>query len=307
LAAVAGKRLLATERRIFNAQLLSMTEKIEFQVGQYGVRAIIRSEWQEPFLQMLIEKEIKELELNTGKGWKGENVQFLRFLPGLKLLIILDQSLKSIEPVHFLTKLRSINISAYCKTPLDFTVFTDLTDCGFEWIKGSDALFNCIKLKTLGINNYDKTSSDSFARLVNLEKLTILNAGIESLTGLSALKKLNYLSVANLKKLFSLKGIEELQELLELELQNCKGIEDISPVFNLHKLKSIMLIDSGGIKSIKGLAHLKELETFLFYGTTNVLDGDLKGLLELKNLSKISFQNRKHYSNRREHFGKKYN
>jgi hypothetical protein len=45
------------------------SSKIEYEIGQYGIRAIIRSEWKESYLQILTKKEIKELELNTGKGW----------------------------------------------------------------------------------------------------------------------------------------------------------------------------------------------------------------------------------------------
>lgn len=92
----------------------------------------------------------------------------------------------------------------------------------------------------------------------------------------------------------------------ELEIQRCKGITAISEVFKLGKLKRLLLIDLGGIASIGGIENLTELEEFLFYESTNIVDGDLSPITRLKKLSKISYQNRKHYSHRREQFGKLY-
>ena len=63
----------------------------------------------------------------------------------------------------------------------------------------------------------------------------------------------------------------------------------------------------GNIESIKGIEELKELSIFLFYESTNIIDGDISPVFKLANLSKISYQNRKHYSHKREEFGKLYN
>lgn len=284
-----------------------MKKNIEFVTGNYGLRAVIKTLWQESYLDQLINKNIKELELNIGKGWRNNgNVDFLKFLPNLKSIIILDQPLKSIEPVHYLTELQSINISAYCKTPVNFTSFPNLINCSFEWIKGSKSLFECKNLRTLGINNFDEKDSSLFSQLVNLEKLTVLNSKTENLEGVFYLKNLTYLSIANLKRLTSLQGIEKLYNIEDLEIQTCKGIKNISEVFKLKTLKRFFVVDSGDIDSIKGIEELTELTTFLFYESTNIVDGDLSPLFKLKRLSKVSFQNRKHYSNKREDFGKLY-
>jgi hypothetical protein len=40
----------------------------------------------------------------------------------------------------------------------------------------------------------------------------------------------------------------------------------------------------------------------MFYDSTNILDGDLAPVQRHNGLSRISFQNRKHYSHRREQF-----
>ena len=62
---------------------------IEFEKGRYGLKAVVRSAWHDSFLELLLDKEIIELELNDGKGWKADNVDFLESLPNLQSLIII--------------------------------------------------------------------------------------------------------------------------------------------------------------------------------------------------------------------------
>lgn len=298
--------LLVQQDNIYYPNNKIMNDNIIFEKGMYGTKAIIRAAWRDSFLKILLDKEIDELELNDGKGWRGENVNFLQFLPNLRSLTIIDLNIKSIDAVHYLNELEKVQLSTYSKVPIDFNCFPKLTNCGFEWIKGSDSLFECSGLKYLGLNRYDKRYSDIFYQLINLNRLTLLNSPFENLQGFSLLEKLTYLSMTNLKNITSLHGLEDLHNLEELEIQRCKGIGDISDVLKLNKLKRLLLIDIGDIASIKGIENLTELKDFLFYESTNIIDGDLSSILKLKNISNISFQNRKHYTHRREDFGKLY-
>lgn len=157
-------------------------------------------------------------------------------------------------------------------------------------------------LKKLYINRYNKNDIDDFSKLVNLESLSILNSQIENLLGISSLRKLQNLRLGNLKKITTLQGLENLKDLETLEIQKCKGILDVSVIFNLTKLKQLFLIDMGNISSINGIENLTSLNEFLFYESTNISDGDLIPLKNLPSLRKISFQNRKHYTLKREDF-----
>lgn len=168
--------------------------------------------------------------------------------------------------------------------------------------KGAESLFECLGLKSLGINNYKGRDSTVFSRLKNLEKLTILNSDIENLIGLSSLTNLNYLSLTNVKNLTSLKALGNLKNLRELNIHNCKKINTITKLFNLKRLEKLSLLNLSDITTIKGIENLSELKILMFYESTNIIDGDLSPLFKLKNLSNISFQNRKHYTNRREDF-----
>jgi Leucine-rich repeat (LRR) protein len=280
--------------------------EIDFEQGQFGTKAIIKVQWHDSLLELLLKKDIRELELNIGKGWRGKSIEFLKELSHLQSLRILDNPLKLIQPIHYLHELVDLHLETYSDIPVDFSSFPYLTDCFFEWIKGSDSLFDCRGLNRLGINNYKKKSSEPLANLVNLEKLSLLNSDVENLDGIVKLINLTYLRLANLRSLTSLNGIQNLRNLTELEIQRCKGIHSVSDIFELAKLQRLLLLDVGGIESIRGIENLMELREFFFYESTNVLDGDLTPIRKLKNLSKISFQNRRHYTHRREDFGKMY-
>jgi hypothetical protein len=275
---------------------------VEFGEGKYGTCAILKSEWQESYRDTLLKKDIAELVLNDGKGWKGENIDFLEFFPKLKSLTIIDLKIKAVDSIKHLHNLVSLNLSTYSKRPIDFTSFPKLKDCAFEWIKGSDSFFECKNLESLSINRYNQKNTDNFAKLVNLKQLTILNSPIEDLRFLSSLQKLEYLRLANLKNIISVEGLDSLDKIKDLEINHCKKIQSVSGVFNLKNLTKLALIDTGYIDSIKGIEKLTKLESFVFYESTNVLDGDLSPLFKLKKLSNISFQNRKHYTNMREEF-----
>jgi hypothetical protein len=283
-----------------------MTNNIEFDEGAFGIKATLKGSWDDKYSEFLIEKNVQELELNTGKGWRGENIDFLKHLPRLKSLIIIDFKIKSIEAVQTQSELIKLHLSTYCKKTIDFNAFPNLISCSFEWIKGAESLFKVTTLKRLTINRYGNNNVDDFSNLNNLEKLTISNAPIENIDGLSSLTNLNYLSLSNLNRLSSLQGLQKLIELKELEIQRCKGIFAIPEVFKLEKLERLLLIDLGSIDSIVNILNLKKLKEFFFYESTNILDGNLFPLIELKDLNKISFQNRKHYSHKREDFGKLY-
>jgi len=88
-----------------------------------------------------------------------------------------------------------------------------------------------------------------------------------------------------------------------LNIDTCKAIDSIEEVGSLPRLRKLNLNNDGNIESLKPLDNLKGLELVVFYESTNILDGDLTPLWRQKNLSRVSFQNRKHYSHKREDFG----
>lgn len=280
--------------------------RVKFENGDYGVKAILTSPWESSFLKLLSKRNVKELELNDGKGWKGENVDFLEFLPQLNSLIIIGFKVKSVKAVHHLKELYNLRILTYCETPIDFSVFTKLNSCSLEWRKGAESLFKAVNLKSLFVNNYKGKNSSVFSELVRLKELTLMNSGLADLRGLSSLSNLTYLRIANLNRIKMLDGIGNLSRLQILMIQRCMGVNAIEEIFSLHHLKRLIITDMTKIKTIHGIEALSDLEMFMFFGSTNIEDGDLRPILKLKKLKAISYRNRSHYTHNKEFFGDTY-
>lgn len=283
-----------------------MIEGVQLEDGEYGRRAVVRSAWSEEVTRYLMGNEIVELELNQGKGWCENDLAFLAALPHLKSFRIIDFRISSVEQIHFLHELRALRVMTYCKTEIMFSAFPQLEECGLEWRSKATSLFDCGTLKKLFLNNYKGKDVAQFARLTQLESLAILNAPVENLHGLGNLQRLRFLRLANLRRLNSLAGIEGLTNLEELQIDTCRAIRSIHEIGSLARLKRLYLDNGGKIDSLKPLDKLNSLEKVGFVESTNIADGDLSPLVRQNNLSQVSFQNRRHYSHRREDFGVAY-
>jgi hypothetical protein len=275
-----------------------MTKGVVIEQGEYGPRAVLTAPWETGLQSYLKAHGVVELELNAGKGWRGTDLGFLELLPDLLAFAILDMRIVSITAIHQLHKLLSLDIVTYCKTPIDFSAFPSLTDCGLEWRAGSDSLFDRTTLRRLFVNRCAKKTFDGFARLTNLESLSILGGPLHDLHGIEQLKQLRYLRLGNMRSLQSLEGVEELSELTDLDIQVCGQISSIAAVAELKKLKRLLVEGCKNLESIKPIAGLADLERVLLDGSTTVVDGDLTPLLGLKHLRTVSFGNRPHYSHR---------
>jgi Leucine-rich repeat (LRR) protein len=280
---------------------------MKFEDGEYGRKAVITSAWSPEMARELVAHSVLELELNDGKGWHGNDLSFLRELSQLRAFTLIDYlGMPSEEPIHSLHKLRKLEVMTYCKTAIRFSEFPQLEDCSLEWRPKCESLFSCTKLRRLFLNRYKKTNVDAFTNLVGLEWLGILNAPIANLLGLRGLKRLKYLRLGGLRRLASLAGIERLELLEELNLDKCRRIRSIGKVGSLLHLRKLHLSNCGEIESLKPLENLITLEWVTFVESTNIVDGDISPLLHQKGLSRVSYQNRRHYSHRREDFGAAY-
>ena len=173
-----------------------------------------------------------------------------------------------------------------------------------EWRPKCDSLFSCRTLRRLFLNRYKKKNVEAFSNLVHLEWLGILTAPVDNLRGLS--KRLKYLRLANLRCLASLAGVEGLEALEELNINTCRHVRSIDEVGSLSRMRKMHLSNCGDVESLKPLEKLEGLEWVTFVESTNIRDGDISPLLRQKNLSRVSFKNRRHYSHRREDFGAAY-
>jgi hypothetical protein len=268
----------------------------------FGTRAVITSDWDAETERSLLKQPIAEIELNSGKGWQGKSLEFLSNFPELLALSIVGGTAKHIEPIHRLHNLRVLSVLAYGKNEIRFHEFPHLIDCGLQWRPKATSIFDALGLRVLFINGFNGTGTRQFGRLTRLESLSILGAPISSLEGLAPLLELRSLRLGDLRKLLSLSGIENLVRLEKLEISTCRKIRVIDEISSLAKLRKLYLDNMGDIQSLKPLAQLSQLHRVTFVESTNILDGDLSPLAGLPSLELVSFQNRRHYSHRREAF-----
>ena len=105
---------------------------IELENGDYGRRAVITSAWSQRMIDFVLENGIVELELNDGKGWRGNDLSFLASFPRLQSFTILDLKISSVAPIHFLGDLRALEVITYCQTEIRFSSFPHLEDCAWN-------------------------------------------------------------------------------------------------------------------------------------------------------------------------------
>ena len=270
------------------------------EAGEYGPRLVLTGPWNPQIGALMRREGVRELTLNRELGWRGQDLAFLQEISSLVAFRILDFLIENVAPVHLLPRLRSLEVSTYCKTPIDFQKFPFLEKCAFEWRSRSESLFARNSLTTLFLNSYTGTRSQVFSSLSKLETLTVANSRLHEVYGLRALHRLRHLALYNLRQVRSLSGIEGLQSLEEVEIKGCKSIDSIDELATLQNLHRLALVDDGSIKTLEPLRSASNLEELYFYGTTVIVDGQLALLTELPRLRRTSFQNRRHYSLRRE-------
>jgi hypothetical protein len=249
-----------------------MIKGVELEDGKYGRRAVITSSWHEGMAPYLLANDVVELELNDGKGWRGADLAFLKRLPDLLSFQILDFSISSVDPIHFLRKLCRLEVITYCRSEIRFRSFPHLEECSLEWRPKAESLFECTTLKKLFVNRYSGKDSEPFGQLIDLDDLAILNAPVTNLNGLTPLKRLRTLRLAVLPKLTSLAGLEELVDLEELDVHTCRRIRSIEVMRLLPNLRKLYINNGGEIESLKPIRDLRNLEAVVFYESTNILD-----------------------------------
>jgi hypothetical protein len=118
------------------------------------------------------------------------------------------------------------------------------------------------------------------------------------LNGISKLGRLRQLSLIYLRKLQSLEPLVECHELTSLKIHGCKKVDSLEPMSKLTKLKDIAIENCSTVDSLRPIAKLPELCGLNFIDT-NIRDGDIGCLLSNKKLTRIHFDNHRHYSHTR--------
>jgi hypothetical protein len=144
-----------------------------------------------------------------------------------------------------------------------------------------------------------KEKLNSFENLVENEKLRYLElnwANIKSFDGIEKFKNLKRLELHYCVKLETDFGIGRIQDNIEfLHINMSKKFKFTDELLQLKKLKVLCLNSCGAIDNVDFLKDLPNLIDFRFVDT-NILDGNLKPILEHPSIRTVGFLNKKHYN-----------
>lgn len=144
-----------------------------------------------------------------------------------------------------------------------------------------------------------KEKLNSFDNLVENEKLKYLElnwANIKNFNGIEKFKNLKRLELHYCVKLENDFGLSKLKDSLEfLHINTSKKFIFTNELLQLKKLKVLCLNACGPIENLEFLKNFPNLIDFRFVNT-NILDGNLKPILEHPTIRTIGFLNKKHYN-----------
>lgn len=259
---------------------------------------MIQGAWTPDIAAHMSSNEIRGLYLNHARGWECTSYAFLRDLPWLRLLDIIDLPIEDLSSVSELHSLTHLSLQAQITGPVDFAALEQLRQCHFTWWRGARGIFECSSLEKLDIRSVKDAELAGLSQLQNLRTLT-LQGNIRSLESLSALQKLEKLELIDCRNLEDLSALERLPNLRWLAIDGSKKLRSLGPVGKAETLQVLDLSNIGAIPSLSFLASLKKLRALAFAGTnTSIEDGDLSILESLPDLSMLMFASRKHYSHR---------
>lgn len=147
-----------------------------------------------------------------------------------------------------------------------------------------------------------KPKSKSFEELKGIisPKYLVLNrSNITSFAEIAKLGKVKRLELFHCIKLesdFGISGIEN--DIKWLHISTSKKFTPNEELFKLRKLKVLCLNDCAPLENLDFLCYFPDLVDFRFVNT-NIIDGNLKPLLEHPNLQNVGFLDKRHYNLKR--------
>ena len=271
--------------------------------GDLGPRLVLHGPWTDAARSIVKKRGIAEIELNRSKGWRGDNVDFMRDVrDSIRGLLLIDRVIDDAHGIRELSLLKRLTLLTYCKTPVDADAMPELERVALEWRTGAKSLLAHANISHLYINKFPYADVSACAAMRSLRSLHLDSPKLQDLTGLDRHANLHSLVVRVARSLECIKALGGCPRLRKLALDECRKITSLDPIGRLAQLRDLSLCDLGRIETVSWAGSLTRLEKLMFYGSTLVADGDLSSLTELRHLQEVSFQNRRHYSHRREEF-----
>lgn len=275
-----------------------MSESPRSEQGRWKALSTGRKRWTSDHTRLYIEHGYNSVDYAVyGELARGEDLSFLRDLPGLKGLS-LDGDIRDDTVVFDLYQLEGLTNFLPIKKPLRLERLSRLEDLSLRWRPGMESVAPLQRLTY--IEGY-RWAGESLESLGDKPELDFLRLEIKrkhrlSLKGVRGLTKLRKLWLAY-GETTDWQEVASVPSLQEIVVDGCKGI-DLEAVCQLPNLRILRIINGGSLASLAPLRNVPTLEEFA--SDSDVVDGEMTPLLELPNLEYIAVSNKKHFSHTQE-------
>lgn len=128
------------------------------------------------------------LELNYAKGWSGDSIDFVAELSEhMVQFTIIDHHIKSVEAIHSLRLLKSLDVNTYCRTHVNLSSFPMLRKLALEWRKGVNGLAAHPALSDVWLNKPRRLPLEEFSTIPPAALTTSNKAGFAERVLLSSM------------------------------------------------------------------------------------------------------------------------
>ena len=263
-----------------------------------GVDLVLTGDWSPQARDALLEGRADGLVLNYAKGFHERDLQFAAGLP-IRRLHVLARTLDDLSPVHSLAEtLESLRVQTDPQAVIELERLPLLRALSASWSQIHGSIRFASHLQRLFILSYTERDLAPLAVAPGLASVVMKDyPRLQSLDGVEELPRLAELGVHLAKGLEDISALQRSgSPVLEtLQLASCRKIADIAPVGACSGLKFLDVSEAGDIPTVGCLAQLASLERLYLYGSTRVLDGNLRPIAGLQLLRDFRMQGRRSY------------
>lgn len=223
------------------------------------------------------------------------NVEFLRKFPQISEIHINLEKKVDLSPLLVHAKgMKSFFSNDGVNSIEDFRPFISIEHIGQKWTGVMDVELPV--LRRLALTHVKDRSITGLPVAERLEELCFYKPQFTSLEGLGKYRKLKILRLDCANKLNNVNELKLISGLRELYVDTCKKMEDFTDVIEfLPEIEIFSYLNSTDFSSISFLRYLKKLRKLIFLDT-NVVDGDMRPILNCTKLDYVAFSRKKYFS-----------
>lgn len=248
-----------------------------------------------PQVKLNQHSDIDEISITSDNIVSNKDLNFLleNFI-NIKSVSFNNCKTGNIDILHQLKKLDDFGFAGSMSTPFDLSKLKNLNSVFLDYHKNLDSIFKCSNLVGLEMHKFPEKDSIKFIGLENLKKLILRQFKMTELEAISKLPNLEYLEISHNRIIDDLSSLNQNKTIKELGIRNCSRVKDFSPLSKLQNLETLFIDNQKEIPSLDFIKEMPNLKRIAIIGSSNVIDGKLKWLLDKENIQLIG-EVKKHY------------